>query len=102
ALLGDLAELRGQALDQRVEAAHDAGDGAGDDTGELADQDFAAGQQGDRLEAGLVERGRAHEAALVGEDIVLFVEGRDRFRGRGGVATDEGESGRALQQLGQA
>src|SRR6185312_1149083 len=29
-------------------------------------------------------------------------EGRDRFRGRGGVATDEGEGGRALQQLGQA
>jgi hypothetical protein len=29
---------------------------------------------------------------------VLFVEGRDRLRGLGGVAADEGEGGRALQQ----
>jgi hypothetical protein len=33
---------------------------------------------------------------------VLFVEGRDRFRGRGSVTPYEGESGWALQQLGQA
>ena len=32
---------------------------------------------------------------------MLFVEGRDRFRRLGGVAADEGEGGRALQQLGE-
>ncbi len=33
---------------------------------------------------------------------MLFVEGRDRLRGLGGVAADEGQRGRALQQLGEA
>ena len=32
---------------------------------------------------------------------MLFVEGRDRLRGLGGVAADEGEGGRALEQLRQ-
>ena len=32
---------------------------------------------------------------------MLFVEGRDRLRRLGGVAADEGERGRALEQLGE-
>jgi len=54
-----------------------------------------------RHEGFLVERGLAHEPTLVGEDLVLFVEGGDRFRGLRGVAADEGQRGRALQQPGE-
>ncbi len=40
-----------------------------------------------------------HVAALEGEDVVLAVEGRDRLRRHRGVAVDEGQCGRALEQL---
>ena len=43
-LLGDLAELQRQALDHRAEAAHQAGERAGDDAGELGVEGLAAGQ----------------------------------------------------------
>src|SRR5258707_3400274 len=95
-------KLGREAGDHRAETAHQAGQGAGDDAGELAVEDVARRQAGNRFEALLVERRGVHEAPLVGEDFVLFVEGRDRFRRLGGVAANEGEGDRALQQLGEA
>ena len=88
-----------EAGDHRAEAADQAGDRARGEADELAAQDVEAGQPGDHREALGVERRAVHDPALVLELVVLLGEVGDRLRGDHRVAVDQGQRGRADQQL---
>ena len=62
-------------------------------------QDVAAGEAGDRVEGLDVEPGAIHDAAAVLEHLVLLGEGRDRLGYDDGVALDQRESDRPLEQV---
>ena len=62
-------------------------------------KDVAAGEARDRLEAFRVERRAVHDPAAVLEHVVLLGEGGDRLGDDDGVALDEREGDRALEEL---
>ena len=98
-LLLDLLELDREAGDQRTEPAYDAGDRRGDEAGELRDHRVAARELCERLEVLDRDGGAVHRAALELKHLVLLAEVGDRLCGQRGIAADERERRRALEQL---
>ncbi len=98
-LLLDLAQLDGQAADQGVQGARQARDGRGDQAHELPVQDVSRGQAGDGPDLVRVHRVAVHHAALEGQQVGGARVVGDRLGGRGGIAADEGQRGRALEEL---
>jgi hypothetical protein len=67
-------------------AAHQPGDGRGDDAGELGVELVAAGQAGERPKLVDVERAPVEHAALQREHLRLARERVERLRGQGRIA----------------
>ena len=104
-LLGlHLPERDGDAADQRVQRAHEAADGRGDDADELSVEHFARGQARERADLLDVELGAAHETALERQQLRCAPVVGDGLGRAGDVAADERQGGGAreerLQRLG--
>jgi hypothetical protein len=95
----DLAELEGEPLDHRPEAAHQPGHGRSEHRHELGLERVAGREPRDRVDLLGRQRLAVHGSALEIEQPVLAAERGDRLRCDRGVAVGKRERRRALEQL---
>ena len=99
ALVGQRLQLAGEAADEAAHRARQAGERGSDHADEAPVEDLAGRQLGDRVDLLGGQHVAVHPAALEGEQARGAAEVRERLGGLRGVAVDEHERGRALQEL---